>query len=73
MFLDKINNKSKISVIDIFWSKHSFSHTMEPETLHDYKVLPEFIDLDITPDYIKKVVFKYSDSAEPGGTDILTL
>jgi hypothetical protein len=66
---DGLDAKTGEQVIEVHQSKHPDTQILEASKLEDYKIAPNFVDLDITEELIKKVAQCLSGSVGPGGAD----
>ena len=66
---DDIDEKSGDSVADVLASKHPDARTPEALSLHQCKITPDFVDVDVTEDTVETVARRLSGSAGLGGTD----
>ena len=70
---DDICSKTGLRVADVLDSKHPNTREPEPDALHQYESLPEFIDVDVTEDAVEQTARKMSGAAGLGGLDSYTL
>ena len=65
----EIDEKSGLSVEEVLHSKHLDARTPGTNLFPQFAELPDFVDLDITEDVVKKVAGRLRGSAGLGGTD----
>jgi hypothetical protein len=68
-----MDEKSGNSVAEALQSKHPNARVADPSQLPSYSQTPEFIDVDITDEIVKKVARQLSRSAGAGGTNFHAL
>jgi hypothetical protein len=65
------DEKSGKLVIDVLKDKHLDAKIPDWSELEDYDETPNFVDLDITKEVVKRVTRRLSGSAGLGGSDAL--